>query len=178
MLQCTMGKLPGARDRERMRELISFTARSFSTPYPSPFGALIASTASGKALLSSTNAVLRETDPASHAELRAVRLAAKKLRRISLEGYTLYSTCEPCPMCMANALWAGIDRVVFGATIADASLYCRQIHIPARAVARRADMKCTVEGPLLRELCRSLFDHPRVVKAFRARNRGAGKLAD
>jgi tRNA(Arg) A34 adenosine deaminase TadA len=176
-----MGKLPGglaARDQERMRELIRFTARRFSTPYPSPFGALIASSSSGKLLLLATNAVLRETDPSCHAELRAVRLAAKKLKRISLKGYTLYSTCEPCPMCMANALWAGIDRVVFGATIADASLYCPQIHISARAVARRADMRCRVDGPMLRALCRSLFVHPRVVKAFRARNRAAGKLAD
>ena len=43
-------------------------------------------------------------------------------------------------MCMANALWAGLDRVVFGATIEDANRYCLQIHIPAKEVARRSDM--------------------------------------
>ena len=70
-------------------------------------------------------------------------------------------------MCMANALWAGLDRVVFGATIADASRYCLQIYIPAREIARRSDMRCVVKGPVLRELCITLFSHPNMQKAFR-----------
>jgi tRNA(Arg) A34 adenosine deaminase TadA len=68
---------------------------------------------------------------------------------------------------MANALWARLDRVVYGATIADANRFCLQIHIPAREVARRADMPCEVEGPVLRELCVTLFTHPNMQKAFR-----------
>jgi len=96
-----------------------------------------------------------------------VRLACKKLKRPSLAGYTMYSTCEPCPMCMANALWARIDRVVYGATIADAARFCLQIHIPARHVARRADMLSVVDGPVLRDLCVTLFTHPNMQKAFR-----------
>jgi tRNA(Arg) A34 adenosine deaminase TadA len=71
-------------------------------------------------------------------------------------------------MCMANALWAGLDRVVFGATIADANRYCLQIHIPAKEVARRSDMNCRVDGPVLRDLCNTLFTHPNMQKAFRA----------
>ena len=71
-------------------------------------------------------------------------------------------------MCMANALWARLDRVVFGATIADANRYCLQIHIAAKEVARRADMACVVEGPVLRELCNTLFTHPNMQKAFRS----------
>ncbi len=150
-----------------MRELYRFTARTMNTANPVPFGALIVNTRTGKPLMRGTNAVARENDPSSHAEVRTVRLACKKLKRPSLAGYTMYSTCEPCPMCMANALWAGLDRVVFGATIGDASLYCRQIHILARDVARRADMRCAVAGPVLRELCVTLFTHPNMQKAFR-----------
>jgi len=150
-----------------MRELYRFTARTMNTANPVPFGALIVNTRTGKPLMRGTNAVARENDPSSHAEVRTVRLACKKLKRPSLAGYTMYSTCEPCPMCMANALWAGLDRVVFGATISDASIYCRQIHIPARDVARRADMRCAVAGPVLRELCVMLFTHPNMQKAFR-----------
>jgi len=153
-------------DEERMRSLVHFTARTFRTPYPSPFGALIVHTQSGEALMRATNAVAREHDPSSHGETRTVRLACKKLKRPSLAGYTMYSTCEPCAMCMANALWAGLDRVVYGATIEDANRHCFQIHIAAREVARRADMACVVEGPLLRELCNTLFDDPRMQKAF------------
>lgn len=71
-------------------------------------------------------------------------------------------------MCMANALWARLDRVVFGATIADASRHCLQIYVPAKEIARRADMKCRVQGPVLRELFKTLFTHPNMQKAFRS----------
>jgi len=68
---------------------------------------------------------------------------------------------------MANALWAQLDRVVYGATIADAARHCLQIQIPAREVAKRSDMACFVEGPVLRELCNTLFTHPNMQKAFK-----------
>jgi tRNA(Arg) A34 adenosine deaminase TadA len=158
---------PAFIDEQRMRELVSFTARTLDTPFPSPFGALIVHTESGKKLMRATNAVMREHDPSSHAETRTVRLACKKLKRPSLAGYTMYSTCEPCPMCMANALWARLDRVVFGATIEDANRYTVQIHISATEVARRADMVCDVDGPCQRELCNTLFDDPRMQQAFK-----------
>jgi len=154
-------------DEERLRELVRFTARTLETAYPAPFGALIVNTKSGERLMRATNAVMRENDPSSHAEVRTVRLACKKLKSTSLAGYTMYSTCEPCPMCMANALWARLDRVVFGATIADANRYCLQIQIPAKEVAKRSDMQCIVEGPVLRDLCNTLFTHPNMQKAFR-----------
>jgi tRNA(Arg) A34 adenosine deaminase TadA len=154
-------------DEERMRELVRFTARTFGTRYPSPFGALIVSTETGEPLLRATNAVAREHDPSSHAEVRTVRLACKKIKSPSLAGYTMYSTCEPCPMCMSNALWARLDRVVFGATIADANRHTLQIHIDATEVARRSDMTCAVQGPFMRELCNKLFDDSRMQKAFK-----------
>jgi tRNA(adenine34) deaminase len=156
-----------ARDEDRIREIVEFTARSLQTSRPAPFGALIVDTRTGKRLLRATNAVMRESDPSAHAETRTVRLACKKLKRPSLAGYTMYSTCEPCPMCMANALWARLDRVVFGATIDDANRYCLQIHIPATEVSKRSDMPCVVDGPVLRDLCNTLFKHPNMQKEFR-----------
>jgi tRNA(adenine34) deaminase len=155
-------------DEDRMRELYRFTARTLETSRPVPFGALIVHTRGGERLMRATNAVMRESDPSSHAELRAVRLACKKLKRPRLAGYTMYSTCEPCPMCMANALWARLDRVVFGATIADASRHCLQIYVPAKELVRRSDMTCPVEGPVLRELFNTLFTHPNMQRAFRS----------
>jgi tRNA(Arg) A34 adenosine deaminase TadA len=165
-------------DEERMREVVQFTARTMNTSRPVPFGALIVHTKRGERLMRATNAVMRENDPSSHAETRTVRLACKKLKRTSLAGYTMYSTCEPCPMCMANALWARLDRVVYGATIEDANQHCMQIHIPAMEVAQRSDISCIVEGPVLRDLCYSLFTHPNMLKAFRTwstRRDGGGK---
>jgi tRNA(Arg) A34 adenosine deaminase TadA len=150
-----------------MRELVRFTARTLATAYPAPFGALIVNTKTGERLMRATNAVMRENDPSSHGEVRTVRRACKKLKSTSLAGFTMYSTCEPCAMCMANALWAKLDRVVYGATIADANKHCLQVLIPAKEVARRSDMSCVVEGPVLRELCYTLFTHANMLKAFR-----------
>jgi len=153
-------------DRRFMEGLIRFTAESLNTATPVPFGALIVRSDTGEMLMRARNAVAAESDPSAHAELRTVRKAAKKLKSFSLSGYTMYSTCEPCPMCMANALWAGLDRVVYGATIADANRHCRQIQIPAKEVSRRSDMTCIVEGPFLRAECYALFTHPNMLKAF------------
>jgi tRNA(Arg) A34 adenosine deaminase TadA len=155
------------KDETILRDLVRFAALSFLTATPVPFGAALVETRTGKLLFRGRNAVMRESDPSAHAETRAVRKACKKLGRPSLAGYTLYSTCEPCPMCMANALWAGVDRVVYGATIADANEHCRQIHIGAREVAERSDMPCVVVGEVLREECRALFKDPRMLRAFR-----------
>ena len=153
-----------------MAALVRFTARTLETASPVPFGALIVNTASGELLMRAVNAVRRENDPSSHAELRTVRKATRKLKKASLAGYTMYTTCEPCPMCMANALWAGLDRVVYGATIEDANRHCRQIHVPARELAQRSDMACIVDGPVLRDDCYKLFTHPNMLKVFASWN--------
>ena len=136
-----------------MTALAAFTARSMLTANPRPFGAAIVHTGSGRLLLRALNAVKQQCDPSAHAEVRAIRLATKRLQRLSLAGYTLYTTCEPCPMCMSAALWARLDRVVYGATITDASRHCNQIQIPAAEVAARSDMRCIVDGPILRDEC-------------------------
>ncbi|HEY0785420.1 MAG TPA: nucleoside deaminase [Acidobacteriaceae bacterium] len=149
-----------------MAALVAFTAESFATASPVPFGAALVHTATGSLLVQARNAVMPENDPSAHAELRAVRLACSRLGQPSLAGYTLYSTCEPCPMCMANALWAGVERLVYGATIADASRHCRQIFIPAAEVIRRSDMECALTPEVSRELCVALFHHPAMLAAF------------
>jgi tRNA(Arg) A34 adenosine deaminase TadA len=150
-----------------MTALAAFTARSLSTATPRPFGAAVVHTKTGRVLLRALNAVKQQCDPSAHAEVRAIRLATKKLGKLSLTGYTLYTTCEPCPMCMSTALWAGLDRVVYGATIEDANRHCQQIRIPATEVAARSDMTCIVDGPILRDECYALFTHPRMLRAFR-----------
>jgi len=154
-------------DLERMSALAAFTARSLRTASPRPFGASIVHTKSGEVLLRALNMVKQEIDPSAHAEVRAIRLATRRLKNISLAGYTLYTTCEPCPMCMSTALWAGLDRVVYGATIEDANRHCNQILISATEVVARSDMKCVVDGPILRDPCYALFTDPRMLKAFR-----------
>jgi len=165
-------------DEERMASLVAFTARSLKTKTPVPFGASIYSTTDGTMLLQALNAVSKEFDPSSHAEVRAIRLATKKLKNLSLAGFTLYTTCEPCPMCMSTALWASLDRVVYGATIEDADNHCQQIYIPATEIVSRSDMRCKVDGPVLRAECYTLFTDPNMLRAFGSRTKRKLKKYD
>jgi len=80
-----------------------------------PFGACIVK--SGKAIACTHNAVWKNCDITAHAEINAIRQACKKIKTIDLAGCTIYSTCEPCPMCFAACHWAGIRRIVFGCGI-------------------------------------------------------------
>ena len=153
-------------DRERMRSVAAFTAETLATDHPMAFGADIVNSRTGERLMRAVNRVGPDHDPSAHAETLTIRLACAKLGSGSLKGYTLYTTCEPCAMCMACALWSGLDRLVFGATIADAGRFVSQISIPAKEVARRTDLHCVVDGPVERELCVRLFTDPRMQKAF------------
>ncbi|MGI4894279.1 MAG: nucleoside deaminase, partial [Janthinobacterium lividum] len=65
--------------------------------------------------------VTRDNDPTAHAEVQAIRAACRDLGTFSLVGCTLYSSCEPCPMCLASALWARVDRVLYAADRDDAA---------------------------------------------------------
>src|SRR6478735_8631279 len=85
----------------------------------SPFGSVIVQ--NDQVVAATHNTVWRDTDPTAHAEVNCLRAAARSLATIDLRGCTLYSTCEPCPMCLSAIHWAKVDRVVFGATIADAA---------------------------------------------------------
>jgi tRNA(Arg) A34 adenosine deaminase TadA len=154
-------------DAARMRDLAAWTALTLDTPNPVPFGADILHTTTGERLMRAHNAVGPEHDPSAHAEVRTIRLACQALGGFSLAGYTLYTTCEPCPMCMACCLWAKLDRVVYGATIADANRFCNQIQIPATEVAARSDMPVPVTGPIEQAACVALFTHPNMQQAFK-----------
>ncbi len=153
-------------DAERLRSLTDWTMLTMNTPNPTPYAAHIFHSKSGESLMRATNAVGPEHDPSAHGEVRTIRLACQKLQSASLRGYTLYTTCEPCAMCMACCLWANLDRVVFGATVADAAQYGHQILIPSAEVQHRSDMPCQVEGPIERDYCLRLFTNPTMQALF------------
>jgi tRNA(Arg) A34 adenosine deaminase TadA len=83
-----------------------------------PFGAVIAK--NGEILAESCNLVTRLKDPTAHAEINVIREAAQKLENFDLSGCVLYTSCEPCPMCLGAIYWAKIDKVVFANTTDDA----------------------------------------------------------
>jgi tRNA(Arg) A34 adenosine deaminase TadA len=149
-----------------MRALAAWTKSMFDGPNPVPFGAEIVDTKTGERLVRALNVVGPEHDPSAHGEVHAMRLGCAKLKSPSLRGYTLYTTCEPCPMCMACALWAVLDRMVYGATIEDAAKFGPQLKVPAAEIARRGDLHCIVDGPVERDVCLALFTDPRMQKTF------------
>jgi guanine deaminase len=122
----------------------------------SPFGATIVR--AGTVVASTHNTVWRDTDPTAHAEVNCIRRAAVVLATIDLSGCQMYSTCEPCPMCLAAIHWSKIDRVVYGATIADAAGagFC-ELHVDARLLAEMGKSPLKVECGLLRAECAELF---------------------
>jgi guanine deaminase len=84
-----------------------------------PFGAVVVR--DGAVLAEGRNRVTRDSDPTAHAEVQAIRAACRAVGDFALPGATVYSSCEPCPMCLSTALWARVDRIVFAADRDDAA---------------------------------------------------------
>jgi guanine deaminase len=121
-----------------------------------PFGALIV--LEGKILACTHNQVWQRTDITAHAEILALRSANRKLKGLHLEGATLYSTCEPCPMCLSASHWARIGTVVYGASIADAARYgFNELKISNRRMAGMGKMKMKLHPGILKAECLEVF---------------------
>ena len=84
-----------------------------------PFGAVIAK--DGEIFAEGVNRVTSQHDPTAHAEVQAIRAAAGKLQNFDLSGYDIYSSCEPCPMCLGAIYWAHLDHLYFAGTKHDAA---------------------------------------------------------
>jgi tRNA(Arg) A34 adenosine deaminase TadA len=106
------------RDRAFMRIAMEMARRGVESGQ-SPFGACIVN-GDGRVIAQAHNEVVQNTDITAHAEIQAIRMACRTINSIDLTGCTIYSTCEPCPMCFSACHWARIQRVVFGAQITDA----------------------------------------------------------
>lgn len=106
-------------DLPHLRRAIALSREKMLAGQGGPFGAVVAR--GGEVLAEGWNQVTPACDPTAHAEIVALRGAAARLRDYSLAGCVLYTSCEPCPMCLAAAYWARVDRIVFAATHADAA---------------------------------------------------------
>lgn len=85
-----------------------------------PFGAVIVDK-EGNIISNGNNKVLLNNDPTAHAEIVAIRNACEKLGTYDLNGCVLYTSCEPCPMCLSAAIWANIKKIYYGCTKEDAN---------------------------------------------------------
>ncbi|OJW23757.1 MAG: hypothetical protein BGO49_00435 [Planctomycetales bacterium 71-10] len=114
-------RFPEAKTREFLRRAIANARKAGLEERTGwPFGAVIVDR-DGVVVADGSNHVFANFDPTAHAEVQAIRAACASRRVISLAGCILYSSSEPCPMCLAAAYWAGVDGVVFAAWAEDAA---------------------------------------------------------
>src|ERR1700739_1347212 len=104
---------------EFLRRAIALATENVTSGRGGPFAALIAR--DGKVIAEGVNVVTATNDPTAHGEVTAIRAACKALGTFSLAGCELYTSCEPCPMCLAASHWALLDPVYFGAGAEDAA---------------------------------------------------------
>jgi guanine deaminase len=125
-------------DELHMREAVRLSREGMADGRGGPFGAVVVR--DGEIISRGANRVVRSHDPTAHAEVVAIRGACEALGTHVLEGCEIYSSCEPCPMCMAAIYWSRIERVWYAGTHADAtdagfddSLIYEQIKLPVEA---------------------------------------------
>ncbi len=105
-------------DKQLLRRAIALSVENVAAG-GGPFGAVVAR--GGEIVAEGVNRVTTLHDPTAHAEVQAIRAAAARLGTFDLSGCTIYSSCEPCPMCLSAIYWARLDRLVYAGTKDDAA---------------------------------------------------------
>lgn len=118
-----LSRFPKAQHEEYMRRAIA-NARKAGVEYKTggAFGAVIVDR-DGVVLADGMNHVVAQNDPTWHGEMHAIRQACALLKKPKLDGCILYTSSEPCPMCLATSYWAGLDGIIYGASVEDAKTY-------------------------------------------------------
>ncbi|NCD68457.1 nucleoside deaminase [Mucilaginibacter agri] len=102
-----------------MQLAIELSVKNVQEGLGGPFGAVVVK--KGEIIAASANKVVPTNDPTAHAEVSAIRLACQQLNTFNLEGCVIYTSCEPCPMCLGAIYWARIDKIYYANTKADAA---------------------------------------------------------
>ncbi len=122
-----------------------------------PYGAVIVK--DQKVVAVAHNTVKRDSDPSAHAEINVIRSLTTQLKNPSLEGYSIYTTGEPCPMCATACVWTGISEIIYGASIQDlVSVNQSQIDISCEEVIAKSFRNIKVTRGILKHECLELFD--------------------
>lgn len=135
-------------DKEMMREAIRLADESVANG-GGPFGALIVK--DGEIIAATSNRVTLDNDPTAHAEVNCIRMACKRLGTFDLSGCTIYTSCEPCPMCLGAIYWARIDRIFYGNNRQDAADIGFDDDFIYQELARPMDNRSTPIIPILQD---------------------------
>lgn len=144
-------------DLNAMRQAIARARAGVDSNTGGPFGAVIVR--DGQVIAGGENRVTSSNDPTAHAEVVAIREACARLGRFQLDDCVLYTSCEPCPMCLGAIYWAGIPTVYFAATRDDAAgAGFSDAHIYDELPKPMPERKIRFV-PILRDEALSVFEH-------------------
>ena len=132
-----------------MRAAIRLSLQAVRAGTGGPFGAVVVK--GGRIIGRGRNQVTSRNDPTAHAEIVAIREACNRLKAFRLDGCELYTSCEPCPMCLAAIYWARLGRVYYGNTRADAAEIAFDDEMLYREVARPLGRRKLLMKQLLRK---------------------------
>lgn len=149
---------------ELMRKAIELSIENVANG-GGPFGAVIAK--DGEIVATGVNRVTSSCDPTAHAEVNAIRAAATKLGTFDLSGYEIYTSCEPCPMCLGAIYWARLNKMYYGNNKADA----KEIGFDDSFIYDEIALK-----PTDRKLPSEILLHNEAIKAFEAWSRKKDKV--
>lgn len=139
-----------------MRQAICVAVEGVRARHGGPFGCVIVR--QGKVLAQGCNTVTSTNDPTAHAEVNAIRAACAALGRFQLEDCELYTSCEPCPMCLGAIYWARLPVVYFGGTRVDAAAAGFDDDFIYREVPLAPEARSVRMIPLLRDEAAASFD--------------------
>ncbi len=122
----------------------------------SPYGAVIVR--DNEVAAKAYNTVIRDSDPSAHAEMNAIRNLTTNNNSPSLAGYIIYASGEPCPMCAAACIWAGVEEIIIGASIEDLiNINQSQIHLSCEELISKSSKNIKVTKGILQQESIALF---------------------
>src|ERR1043166_3014863 len=130
-------------DEKFMRRAIALSAQALERDGARPYGAVVVK--DGKIVGEGLNQAARNFDPTSHGEVEAIRDACRKLKTTDLTGCDLYTSCEPCSVCVATMLMAGISRMYYGASLEQSGRIVPRPPLPPPALLVRRQVGLPVE---------------------------------
>ncbi len=140
---------------EYMRKTIDMAIENVSESGGGPFACMIVR---GEEIIATgVNQVTAHNDPTAHAEVIAIRRACRVLKDFQLKGMDIYTTCEPCPMCLGAIYWARLDRIFYAASRYDASEIGFDDEVIYREISLPPDERRILTNQLLQDEARKIF---------------------
>jgi guanine deaminase len=148
-------KTPANQDIIFMSKAIELSSEGMNQNCGGPFGAVIVK--NGKIIGKGFNQVIKTNDPTAHAEIVAIREASRNINSFDLSGCEIYTSCEPCPMCLSAIYWANIDKIYYANTKEDAALAGFRDDFIYEEISKKIEERKKVYKQISRDQAQTIF---------------------